>query len=78
MVGCIIGRGGTKINEIRRLSGSRISIAKTAHDDTGERMFIISGLPENNEKALFLLYNQLESEKERRVQSVQEEEAKQE
>ncbi|GAA5910539.1 KH domain-containing protein [Sporobolomyces salmoneus] len=80
MVGCIIGRGGTKINEIRRLSGSRISIAKTAHDESGERMFIISGLPENNEKALFLLYNQLESEKERRVQSVQEEEgaAKQE
>ncbi|GAA6044229.1 hypothetical protein JCM8097_005279 [Rhodosporidiobolus ruineniae] len=77
MVGCIIGRGGTKINEIRRLSGSRISIAKTAHDETGERMFIISGLPENNEKALFLLYNQLESEKERRVQSVQEEQAQQ-
>ncbi|GAA5870078.1 hypothetical protein JCM3774_004352 [Rhodotorula dairenensis] len=77
MVGCIIGRGGTKINEIRRQSGSRISIAKTAHDETGERMFVISGLPENNEKALFLLYNQLESEKERRVQSVQEEQAQQ-
>ncbi|EMS24921.1 KH domain RNA-binding protein [Rhodotorula toruloides NP11] len=75
MVGCIIGRGGTKINEIRRMSGSRISIAKTAHDETGERMFVISGLPENNEKALYLLYNQLESEKERRVQSVQEEQA---
>ncbi|GAA5991278.1 hypothetical protein JCM10908_003236 [Rhodotorula pacifica] len=75
MVGCIIGRGGQKINEIRRQSGSRISIAKTAHDETGERMFVISGLPENNEKALFLLYNQLESEKERRVQSVQEEQA---
>lgn len=28
MVGCIIGRGGTKITEIRRLSGSKISIAK--------------------------------------------------
>ncbi|KAG0661154.1 hypothetical protein C6P46_004108 [Rhodotorula mucilaginosa] len=77
MVGCIIGRGGTKINEIRRQSGSRISIAKTAHDETGERMFVISGLPENNEKALFLLYNQLESEKERRVQSVQEEQQQQ-
>ena len=73
MVGCIIGRAGTKINEIRRLSGSKITIAKVAHDETGERMFVISGLPENNEKALFLLYNQLESEKERRVQSVQDE-----
>ncbi|PFH54557.1 hypothetical protein AMATHDRAFT_121 [Amanita thiersii Skay4041] len=67
MVGCIIGRSGTKITEIRRLSGSKISIAKTPHDDTGERMFTIVGTPEANEKALFLLYHQLESEKERRV-----------
>jgi heterogeneous nuclear rnp K-like protein 2 len=67
MVGCIIGRNGTKITEIRRLSGSKISIAKAPHDDTGERMFTIVGTPEANEKALFLLYNQLESEKERRV-----------
>lgn len=67
MVGCIIGRSGTKITEIRRLSGSKISIAKTPHDETGERMFTIIGTPEANEKALFLLYNQLESEKERRV-----------
>lgn len=56
---CIIGKGGQKINEIRRLSGSRISIAKTPHDESGERMFTITGTPEANEKALFLLYNQL-------------------
>lgn len=67
MVGCIIGRSGTKITEIRRLSGSKISIAKTPHDETGERMFTIVGTSEANEKALFLLYNQLESEKNRRV-----------
>lgn len=67
MVGCIIGRAGSKITEIRRLSGSKISIAKTPHDETGERMFTIVGTPEANEKALFLLYNQLEREKERRV-----------
>lgn len=67
MVGCIIGRNGSKITEIRRLSGSKISIAKLPHDDTNERMFTIIGKPEANEKALFLLYNQLESEKERRV-----------
>lgn len=75
MVGCIIGKAGAKINEIRRLSGSKISIAKTPHDESGERMFTIIGSPEANEKALFLLYNQLESEKERRVSTVQEEEA---
>ncbi|EPQ31047.1 uncharacterized protein PFL1_01236 [Pseudozyma flocculosa PF-1] len=67
MVGCIIGKGGSKITEIRRLSGSRISIAKIPHDETGERMFTIQGTPEANEKALFLLYNQLETEKERRT-----------
>ena len=30
-------------------------------------MFTIIGTPAANEKAIFLLYNQLESEKERRV-----------
>jgi len=67
MVGCIIGKGGAKISEIRRLSGSRISIAKVPHDETGERMFTITGTPEANEKALYLLYNQLEMEKDRRM-----------
>ncbi|KAL7411500.1 hypothetical protein BDY24DRAFT_132539 [Mrakia frigida] len=71
MVGCIIGRAGSKITEIRRLSGSKISIAKVPHDETGERMFTIVGSPESNEKALFLLYNQLESEKTRRVEGAE-------
>ena len=35
MVGCIIGRGGSKISEIRKSSGARISIAKAPHDETG-------------------------------------------
>ncbi|KAI9483013.1 MAG: hypothetical protein EXX96DRAFT_127524 [Benjaminiella poitrasii] len=70
MVGCIIGKGGSKISEIRQLSGSRISIAKVPHDDSGERMFTIQGTPEANERALYLLYGQLENEKERRLRSV--------
>jgi heterogeneous nuclear rnp K-like protein 2 len=70
MVGCIIGKGGSKISEIRRLSGSRISIAKVPHDESGERMFTIQGNPENNERALYLLYGQLENEKERRLNGV--------
>ena len=65
MVGGIIGRNGIKITEIRRLSGAKISIAKVPHDDTGERMFTIVGTSEAIEKALFLMYNQLEIEKER-------------
>ncbi|KAL9094597.1 MAG: hypothetical protein Q9165_003156 [Trypethelium subeluteriae] len=69
MVGCIIGRGGSKISEIRKSSGARISIAKAPHDDTGERMFTITGSAIANEKALYLLYENLEAEKMRRSQA---------
>jgi len=69
MVGCIIGKGGVKISEIRRSSGARISIAKAPHDETGERMFTIVGTAESNEKALYLLYENLEAEKVRRSQA---------
>lgn len=68
MVGCIIGRGGSKISEIRKTSGARISIAKAPHDETGERMFTIMGSASSNEKALYLLYENLEAEKMRRSQ----------
>lgn len=68
MVGCIIGKGGSKITEIRRSSGSKIAIAKD-HDESNERLFTISGAPSNNEKALFLIYQQLETEKARRQQN---------
>ncbi|PSR94248.1 KH domain-containing protein [Coniella lustricola] len=69
MVGCIIGRGGSKISEIRKTSGARISIAKAPHDDTGERMFTIMGTAKANEAALVLLYENLEAEKVRRSQA---------
>ena len=72
MVGCIIGRGGSKISEIRKSSGARISIAKAPHDETGERMFTIMGSGAANEKALYLLYENLEAEKMRRSQQPQE------
>lgn len=68
MVGCIIGRAGSKISEIRKTSGARISIAKAPHDETGERMFTIMGTAKSNESALFLLYENLEAEKMRRSQ----------
>lgn len=72
MVGCIIGRAGSKISEIRKSSGARISIAKAPHDETGERMFTIMGSAGANEKALYLLYENLEAEKMRRSQQPQE------
>jgi heterogeneous nuclear rnp K-like protein 2 len=71
MVGCIIGRSGSKISEIRKTSGARISIAKAPHDETGERMFSITGSTVANETALFLLYENLEAEKMRRSQAAQ-------
>ncbi|CAI6333191.1 unnamed protein product [Periconia digitata] len=71
MVGCIIGRGGTKISEIRKTSGARISIAKAPHDESGERMFTITGSATANEKALYLLYENLEAEKMRRSQAAE-------
>ncbi|KAL8381432.1 hypothetical protein RB595_005615 [Gaeumannomyces hyphopodioides] len=71
MVGCIIGRAGSKISEIRKASGARISIAKAPHDETGERMFTIMGSSKANESALFLLYENLEAEKMRRSQATQ-------
>ncbi|CAK7207911.1 RNA binding protein, heterogenous nuclear RNP-K like protein [Sporothrix eucalyptigena] len=71
MVGCIIGRQGSKISDIRKTSGARISIAKAPHDETGERMFTIMGSAKANETALFLLYENLEAEKMRRSQAVQ-------
>ncbi|EPE10255.1 kh domain-containing protein [Ophiostoma piceae UAMH 11346] len=71
MVGCIIGRSGSKISEIRKTSGARISIAKAPHDETGERMFSITGSTVANETALFLLYENLEAEKMRRSEAAQ-------
>ncbi|OMJ16162.1 RNA-binding protein rnc1 [Smittium culicis] len=67
MVGCIIGKAGSRITEIRRISGSRIEIAKASDPDSGERLFTISGTSESNEKAIYLLYGQLEAERERRL-----------
>ncbi|CAG8574180.1 81_t:CDS:2 [Acaulospora morrowiae] len=62
MVGCIIGKGGSKINEIRHLSGSHIKIAEP-HGNTNERLVTITGTPESNQMALYLLYSRLEAER---------------
>lgn len=49
--------------------GSRLTVEKAPHDDTGERMFTIMGTAKANEAALFLLYENLEAEKVRRSQA---------
>lgn len=62
MVGCIIGKGGTKINEMRMLSGANIKVAE-AVNGSSERLVTITGNPDANRVALHLLYTRLEAEK---------------
>lgn len=71
MVGCIIGKGGNRIAEIRQASGAKISIAKESHDSSGDRLFTIIGTREANQEALRLLFHQLENEKNRRTNEAQ-------
>lgn len=58
MVGAIIGKGGSKINEIRQLSGSVIKINEP-QDNSNERLVTITGTEECNRMALYLLYQRL-------------------
>ncbi|RMD44043.1 hypothetical protein DV735_g1150, partial [Chaetothyriales sp. CBS 134920] len=60
MVGAIIGKGGTKINEIRHLSGSVIKINEP-QDNSNERLVTITGTAECNQMALYMLYSRLGS-----------------
>ncbi|KAI8057920.1 hypothetical protein BDF22DRAFT_739320 [Syncephalis plumigaleata] len=64
LVGAIIGKGGSKINEIRQLSGASIKISEP-DGNVRERLVTITGTQEANQMALYLLYNRLEVEKQR-------------
>lgn len=68
LVGCIIGKGGAKINEIRHLSASNIKIMEPGATGTSvngvpapqggenERLVVITGQPHNIHMAVQLLY----------------------
>jgi len=64
-VGCTIGRKGSKIAEIRKISGTKISISPITNENKEERTFTIIGTEENKEKALSLIYELLLEEKEK-------------
>ncbi|ODV96439.1 hypothetical protein PACTADRAFT_25418, partial [Pachysolen tannophilus NRRL Y-2460] len=64
-VGALIGKRGSRIQDIRRISGCSINIESTDNEQ-GERMFTLSGSHSNVERALAMLYNYLEKEKQRR------------
>ncbi|KAG8516559.1 Poly(rC)-binding protein 3 [Galemys pyrenaicus] len=54
LIGCIIGRQGTKINEIRQMSGAQIKIAN-ATEGSSERQVTITGSPANISLAQYLI-----------------------
>lgn len=68
MVGCIIGKGGSFINTIRRHSNARLHIAEP-EQGSNERIVTITGASASNDKALQMIYDQLEAEKTRRINS---------
>ncbi|KAH9848889.1 hypothetical protein C2E23DRAFT_841986 [Lenzites betulinus] len=79
LVGCIIGKGGAKINEIRQMSASQIKImepgavgigingAPAPAGSEGERLVVITGQPPNIQMAVQLLYSRLEQEKQKQL-----------
>ncbi|PFH54145.1 hypothetical protein AMATHDRAFT_135756 [Amanita thiersii Skay4041] len=83
LVGCIIGKGGSKINEIRHMSASQIKImepgavgvgvngAPAPAGGEGERLVVITGQPANIQMAVQLLYHRLEQEKQKQLRAQQ-------
>lgn len=56
VIGCIIGKGGSRINEIRTMSDAQISIDRSLEKDSKkERTITISGTPEAISLAQYLI-----------------------
>ncbi|XP_019951787.2 poly(rC)-binding protein 4-like isoform X1 [Paralichthys olivaceus] len=62
LIGSIIGRQGTKINEIRQVSGAQIKIGSQL-DGTSDRHVTITGTPVNINLAQYLITSCLETAK---------------
>ncbi|KAK3106042.1 hypothetical protein FSP39_011511 [Pinctada imbricata] len=62
LIGCIIGRGGQKINEIRQMSGAVIKIAN-AEEGAPDRKVTITGTPETISMAQYLINTSMELHK---------------
>lgn len=61
LVGCVIGRGGSEINAMRKQSGAQIRIHHPENGQT-ERLVSVSGTQEQVAMAHFLLTNKLQQE----------------
>ncbi|KAI8902553.1 hypothetical protein BC833DRAFT_520967 [Globomyces pollinis-pini] len=64
LVGAIIGKGGSKVKEIRNASGSQIKFADPVEGAT-DRIVWVTGLPESNARAIYMLHARVEAEKAR-------------
>uniref|UniRef100_H2ZW44 Poly(rC) binding protein 2 n=1 Tax=Latimeria chalumnae TaxID=7897 RepID=H2ZW44_LATCH len=62
LIGCIIGRQGAKINEIRQMSGAQIKIANPVEGST-DRQVTITGSPASISLAQYLISASLETAK---------------
>uniref|UniRef100_A0A1W7RA09 Poly(RC)-binding protein 3 n=1 Tax=Hadrurus spadix TaxID=141984 RepID=A0A1W7RA09_9SCOR len=62
LIGCVIGKGGAKINEIRQLSGATIKISNT-EEGSKDRTVAISGTPEAINLAQYLINTSMELHK---------------
>ncbi|XP_030632118.1 poly(rC)-binding protein 2 isoform X1 [Chanos chanos] len=62
LIGCIIGRQGAKINEIRQMSGAQIKIANPVEGST-DRQVTITGSPASISLAEYLINASVESSK---------------
>lgn len=65
IVGALIGKNGSRIQGVRKISGATIGISDE-EEGKKERIFTISGTPAAVEKAKGLLYHNLDREEERR------------
>ncbi|XP_056629888.1 poly(rC)-binding protein 3 isoform X2 [Diorhabda carinulata] len=65
LIGCVIGKGGTKIAEIRQISGAMIRISNCDDRETGtsERTITISGNPDAVALAQYLINMSVELQK---------------
>uniref|UniRef100_A0A674EGT7 Poly(rC) binding protein 2 n=1 Tax=Salmo trutta TaxID=8032 RepID=A0A674EGT7_SALTR len=61
LIGCIIGRQGAKINEIRQMSGAQIKIANQV-EGSSDRQVTITGSPAGISLAEYLINARLSSE----------------
>lgn len=64
LIGCIIGKGGSKINEIRQQSGCQVKIGELSLE-TNERLITLTGTAEATQIAFYLIYTRLQSERQR-------------